>query len=66
MKKEVVVEGMTCHGCAGNVQRRFEELDGVSNVSVNLDSKTVSIESTNDISKETLQEALSATAYTVI
>lgn len=57
---------MLCHGCAGNVQRRFEELDGVSNVSVNLDSKTVSIESTNDISKETLQEALSATAYTVI
>lgn len=66
MKTEVAVEGMTCNGCAGNVQRRFENIDGVKNVSVDLASKTVSIESEKNISKVTLQDALSETAYKVI
>lgn len=66
MRTEVIVEGMTCKGCAGSVQRIFENIDGVNNVSVDLASKTVSIESTENISKGTLQEALAATAYKVI
>ena len=66
MRTQVVVEGMTCMGCAGNVQRRFENLDGVKTVSVDLASKTVSIESTENISKGTFQDALAETAYKVV
>ena len=66
MRKEVIVEGMTCNGCAGTVQRKFSELEGVNNVSVDLASKTVSIESNADISKESLQQALEETAYKVV
>ncbi|MCK5695308.1 MAG: heavy-metal-associated domain-containing protein [Desulfobacula sp.] len=33
------VEGMSCSHCSGMVQKTLEEIDGVSNVSVDLDAK---------------------------
>lgn len=33
------VDGMSCSHCSGMVQRTLEEIDGISNVSVDLDSK---------------------------
>ena len=33
------VEGMSCGHCSGMVQKTLEEIDGISNVSVNLDTK---------------------------
>jgi copper chaperone CopZ len=33
------VDGMSCGHCSGMVQRTLEEIDGISNVSVDLDGK---------------------------
>jgi copper chaperone CopZ len=33
------VDGMSCGHCSGMVQRTLEEIDGISNVSVDLDEK---------------------------
>ena len=38
------VEGMSCGHCSGMVQKTLEEIDGVSNVSVNLDTKKASFD----------------------
>ena len=36
------VEGMSCGHCSGMVQKTLEEIDGISNVSVDLDAKKAS------------------------
>ena len=41
------VEGMTCNHCTGMVQKTLEEIDGISNVSVDLDGKKASFETNN-------------------
>ncbi|NOX32656.1 MAG: heavy-metal-associated domain-containing protein [Deltaproteobacteria bacterium] len=33
------VDGMSCGHCSGTVQRTLEEIDGISNVSVDLEGK---------------------------
>lgn len=38
-KITLTVEGMSCGHCSGMVQRTLEEIDGISNVSVDLDGK---------------------------
>jgi copper chaperone len=45
MNKEIIkVEGMTCNHCAANVTRVLMNLEGVSQVEVNLEEKTVSVD----------------------
>lgn len=45
MNKEIIrVEGMTCNHCASNVTRVLMNLEGVSQVEVNLKEKTVSVD----------------------
>ncbi|WP_034552018.1 heavy-metal-associated domain-containing protein [Carnobacterium funditum] len=66
MRKELVVEGMKCEGCANTVQERFEAIEGVESVEINLESKKVSVESKIEIDKETFKSALSETKYSVV
>lgn len=44
MKKTLLVEGMSCGHCEKAVKNALKELDGVSNVEVDLDAKKVEIE----------------------
>lgn len=38
------VEGMSCGHCSGMVQKTLEEIDGISNVSVDLEGKKASFD----------------------
>ncbi|MEK4948638.1 heavy-metal-associated domain-containing protein [Carnobacterium sp. FSL W8-0810] len=66
MKREVLVEGMKCEGCANTVQERFEAIEGVESVAIDLINKKAVLESQSDINKDTLVSALSGTKYSVI
>lgn len=66
MKNEIIVEGMTCAGCANTVKTKFEAVDGVKSVGVDLESKKITIESDSKIDKETLIAALSDTNYSIV
>jgi len=66
MKQEVKVEGMSCAGCANTVKQRFLGLPAVADVSVDLDNKQVTLESSERISDEVLKEALEGTSYSVV
>lgn len=51
------VEGMSCGHCSGMVKRTLEQIDGVSNVSVNLDTKKASFDaSSSDLIDKAIQE----------
>lgn len=43
-KKVIAVMGMMCAGCAGNVERKLREMDGVATANVNLPARTVMVE----------------------
>lgn len=59
------VDGMSCDGCANAVKSAFSDLDGVTNVTVNLSKKEVFIQSDSEVTKEQLDETLEGTSYTV-
>ena len=43
-KKTIAVTGMACAGCAANVERRLNQLDGIQSASVNFAARTALIE----------------------
>lgn len=65
MKKVVAVEGMKCAGCANAVKSKFEGVDGIQNVTINLDDHSALVESEKDVSADVLSSALADTNYTV-
>lgn len=66
MMNEVIVEGMTCAGCANTVKRKFEAIDGVKSVDVDLENKKVTLESLIKIDNEILMSVLSDTNYLIV
>ncbi len=55
------VDGMSCGHCTGMVQRTLEEIDGVSNVSVDLDTKKACFETeTSSLIDKAIKEVTEA------
>jgi len=59
------VQGMTCMHCAGNVKKAVESVAGISNVSVDLDGKTVSFEAEEGVDTEKVKGAIVGAGYSV-
>ena len=67
-KKEMIthtlaVEGMMCKNCVAHVQKALEGVKSVTAVSVDLESKTATVEVPASISGETLIAAVTAAGY---
>ena len=65
MKKEILIEGMSCGHCSARVEKALNSIDGVS-AEVNLDAKTAYIKLNNNISNDILKNAIEDAGYTVI
>ncbi|EDN8197843.1 cadmium-translocating P-type ATPase [Listeria monocytogenes] len=48
MKKEYVLEGLTCANCAGKIERDVKKINGVENVSLSLMNTTLTLDKKND------------------
>lgn len=66
MKKKILVEGMSCGHCVNHVKEALSELNGVTNVDVNLASKTALLEATVDVSDEAIKAAVDDAGYDVV
>jgi len=68
MKKIIInVEGMSCAHCANAVTKAVGSLEGVSNVQVNLEEKTATVEYDSDkISLEDIKAVLEEEGYDVV
>ena len=66
MKKEVLVEGMKCEGCANTVKEKFKSIEGVESVEIDLINKKAVLESQSAIDNNTLNSILSDTKYFVV
>ncbi len=58
MKYTYKVDGMSCNGCRGHVEKLLSEIEGVTTVSVDLNAKEAEIESEQEIELEKLQKPL--------
>ena len=66
-KKTIAILGMMCAGCAANVERKLNTLEGIVSASVNLLGRTALIEyDTDKISPEQMKAALSGIGYDMV
>jgi copper ion binding protein len=66
MKKMMKIEGMSCEHCVRRVKNALEEISGVSNVQVDLGSKTATFEATDDVKDSDLKYAVEDAGYEVV
>ncbi len=60
----IKVEGMKCQHCVANTKKALQELEGVSNVRVDLEKGEVSFD--GDASMEGIKAAIAAKGFKVI
>lgn len=66
MKKRIIVEGMSCGHCVNHVKTALEDINGVTNVSVDLASKTAVVEAGSDIQDDDIKFAIEDAGYEVV
>lgn len=65
MKKEMIIEGMSCMHCSGRVEKALNGLDGV-NAKVDLEKKTAYVDLSKDVSDADLTKAVTDAGYEVV
>ena len=66
MKKKILIEGMSCGHCVNHVKEALSELNGVTSVDVNLDSKSAVIEAAEDVKDADIKFAVEDAGYDVV
>lgn len=67
MKKlKLIIEGIHCASCAGNVERTLKSITGVKSVSVNVLTKKAILEAENSVSEEELKKTVSKAGFKII
>jgi copper chaperone len=60
------VSGMTCGHCVASVTEEVSAIAGVTNVSVDLESGLVTVDSTEPVEADTFRAAIEEAGYTVV
>jgi len=63
--KQVKVNGMSCQHCVASVTDALSKVDGVSTVSVDLDSGMASFEAPDSVSMDAVKAAIEQIGFTV-
>jgi copper chaperone len=63
MALELKVPSMVCEGCVETVTKAIKTVDSDAGVNVDLETKTVSVES--QVSEESIKQAIVATGHTI-
>jgi len=66
MKKEIIIEGMSCGHCSARVEKTLAEVEGVEVKSVDLGTKTATVEVNDQITDALLKETIEDVGYDVI
>jgi len=66
MKKELIIEGMTCNHCKMRVEKELNTLDQVDSVEVVLDEKKAVVKFNEEVSKEVLEKVIDEAGYKLI
>jgi len=61
--KTVRVKGISCQHCAKTVKKTLEEIDGITNVAVDLETGEVTFEETRPVDNELVREKIKKAGY---
>lgn len=64
MKTTLKIDGMMCNHCRMHVEKALSAVEGVSAVTVDLEAKTATVESSAEISRDTLRAVVADAGYT--
>lgn len=65
-KKTLMIEGMHCASCSGNVEKSLKSVKGIKNAKVSLLFKKAEIEAEDDVNLEEVKKAVSKLGYKVV
>ena len=66
MKKIITIEGMSCGHCTGSVEKALRAMPGVTDVTVDLASKTATVEAQDSVSEAALTKTIIDTGFQVV
>lgn len=66
MKKVLTIEGMKCNGCAKKIHEQLKSIDGVTEVSVSLEDKSVLIESQAEVRDDLIYQSVEGGKYKIV
>ena len=66
MEKVLKVEGMMCGHCQKHVHDALAKMDGVTDVVVNLDAKTATVQETRDIPVAEFEKVIADAGYELV
>lgn len=66
MKKQINIKGMSCSHCVNHVNNALNEIEGVKNISVDLEGKKAVIECDKQIEDKTIKDAIEDAGYDVV
>jgi copper chaperone len=66
MNKKILIEGMSCEHCIKHVTNALSELNGVTNVEVNLKENFAIIKANHEVKDEDIKFALDDAGYDVV
>ncbi|MGA2028044.1 MAG: heavy metal-associated domain-containing protein [Syntrophobacteraceae bacterium] len=61
--KTLRVKGMSCQHCVKTVKKTLEEIDGITNVAVDLETGEVTFEETRPVDNELVREKIKKAGY---
>ena len=62
----LLVDGMHCQKCVARITKSLMSVEGVKKVSIDLEKKSVSIISKNEIPSDKLRSAIESLGFTVL
>jgi len=66
MKKQLVIEGMSCGHCSSRVKNSLESVDGISDVNVDLGTKTASFNVSKEFTDDFFKDLITDVGYEVV
>jgi len=61
--RTVRVSGMSCQHCVKTVKKTLEEIDGITNVAVDLETGEVTFEESSPVDNELMREKIKKAGY---
>ena len=65
METKVIIQNLKCDGCKNAITKRMQKIQGISNISINIDKSEVSFSYTTHNALEGLREELTDLGYPI-
>ena len=62
----VKIKGMSCQHCVASVTKALSEIDGITNVQVDLDKGEATYNEQNPVDAQTIKDAIAAIGFEVV